>query len=149
MTGCRRKPPPQGIRETKGTHDVQLPPTVGHQTPHCTSLAFKTSLVRFQPSPINSKQMNNEICQYHDNHHWRLSRTIPEICQYHDNHHWRLSRTIPEIYLPNSSLQETLTNTGANFNSHKITGNLTGSALRRFCWWKKTKGFCKISYSLL
>jgi len=42
--------------ETKGTHDVQLPPTVGHQTPQCTSLAFKTSVGKFQPPPLNSKE---------------------------------------------------------------------------------------------
>jgi hypothetical protein len=83
--------------ETKGTHDVQLPPTVDHQTPQCTSLAFKTSVDKFQPSPLNSKQ------------------TKKETCQYHDNYHWRLSRTIPETYLPNGFLQETLANTEANW----------------------------------
>jgi len=68
-----------------------------------------------------------------------------ELCQYHDNHNWRLSRTIPETYLPNGSLQETLTNTGANFNNHKITGNLTGSTLRRFFWRKKQKAFARLA----
>jgi len=43
--------------ETKETHEIQLPPTVGHQTSQCTSLAFETSVVKFQPSPLNSKQM--------------------------------------------------------------------------------------------
>jgi hypothetical protein len=70
-----------------------------------------------------------------------------DICQHHENHLCRLSRTIPETYLSNGSFKKKSDKHWFKFVIiYTIIGDWTGSALRLFAGSKKAGARLAIRY---